>query len=313
MLRHMVSDSRTFAFQELHCFSEVARKGGITAAASAMGVSKSAVSKYITRLEERLGVKLLERSSRRVRLTSAGERLLPRVESIMADGQRLLEQAVEERAEPAGLVRVAATPELGSVVAQAFFPRVNQRYPSLQLAMSAAYRFEDLQDPAYDFAIRVGRVADDRLVARRLGQFRRVLVASPSYLERRPVEKPADLAGANALIFSARRTESNWTLVRFGDDANETRVDVHGSAAVQSFTTLAEMARQGLGVAYIPDFVVADAIRDGSLIRCLPQFHSHPTFVMLAYRFGSDRIRRVRVVLEMANEEIPKLLSEPAK
>lgn len=278
-----------------------------------MGVSKSAVSKYITRLEERLDVKLLERSSRRVRLTAAGERLLPRVESIVADGQRLLEQAAEERAEPAGLVRVAATPELGSVVAQAFFPRVSQRYPLLQLAMSAAYRFEDLQDPAYDFAIRVGRVADDRLIAKRLGQFRRVLVASPSYLEQLPVEKPADLAACNALVFSARRAESNWTLVRVGDDANETRVDVRGSAAVQSFTTLAEMARQGLGVAYVPDFVVADAIRDGSLIRCLPQFHSPPTSVMLAYRFGSDRIRRVRVVLEMANEEIPKLLSESAK
>ena len=277
-----------------------------------MSLSKSAVSKHLTRLEERLGVKLLERSSRHVRLTAAGERLLPRVESILADGRRLLEQAAEERVEPAGLVRVAATPEFGSVVAQTFFPRVVQKYPLLQLAMSAAYRFEDLQDPAYDLAIRVGRVVDERLVAKRLGQFRRVVVASPSYLDRQAVREPEDLARINALIFSARTTERTWTFVRIPNDEDETRVDVRGSTAVQSFTTLAEMALRGLGVAYLPDFVVADAIRRGTLVRCLPRFHSPPTSVMLAYRFGTDGIRRVQVVLEMAKDEVPKLLSEPA-
>ncbi|MCA9524151.1 MAG: LysR family transcriptional regulator [Myxococcales bacterium] len=308
----MSSETMTMSFTELHCFREVARSGGITAAAERLALSKSSVSKYITRLEERLGVKVLERSSRRVHLTPAGERLLPRVESIVADGQLLVEQALEELADPSGLVRVAATPEFGAIVAQRFFPSVVARYPALRLTMTSAYAMEDLQDPHYDFALRIGQVRDERLVARKMGSFRRIAVVSPSFAAEHPLSSPEELSALPCLIFSDRRNESTWTFVRRDDldSSAPIEVPVQGPLSVLNFTTILAMAERGLGVAYVPYFLAGESIERGRLIRCLAEHCSRPTPVFLAYRVGSERIRRVGVVLEMAREQLPRLIAE---
>ncbi|MEZ4257384.1 MAG: LysR family transcriptional regulator, partial [Polyangiales bacterium] len=264
----MVSDLRTLDFAQISSFVAVVRAGGVSAAASQLGLAKSAVSKHVSQLEGVLRVKLLERSSRRVSLTREGEHLLVRIESLLAEGERLLEHARDENDRLEDLVRIAATPEFGGLLAERFFPLVVERYPGLELAMDPAYGFADLQDPAIDLAFRIGTVHDDRLVARELGAFRRVLVASPEYMRRHPTRSVEQLSERECLIFSATRAQSKWRLVR-GRKGDEVSVPVRGKLAAKSFRVLAGLAERGAGIAFVPEFVVTEAIEGGRLVRCL--------------------------------------------
>jgi DNA-binding transcriptional LysR family regulator len=305
----MVSNLRTLDFQQITSFVTVTRAGGVSAAAGQLGLAKSAVSKHVSQLEELLQVKLLERSSRRVSLTREGEHLFARLESLLAEGQRLLEQANEEHDRVEGVVRIAATPDFGGLVAERFFPVVLERHPGLELVMEPSYGFADLQDPAFDLAFRVGQVKDDRLIARPLGAFRRALVASPGYLRAHPTKTPAALAERACLVFSDSRTHAEWELERV-EDGNKLVVPVRGKLAIKSFRILISLARQGAGIALVPDFLVHESIVQGHLARCLPDLASPTTPVFLTYRVGSDKIRRIRAVLDLALTHVPALLGE---
>jgi DNA-binding transcriptional LysR family regulator len=208
------------------------------------------------------------------------------------------------------LVRIAATPEFGALVAREFFPQAAEKFPKIRLVMSAAYAFEDLQDPAFDLGIRIGSVRDERLVARHIGGFRRVLVASPAFIAKQPVTSPHDLAALPCLCFSDAKTESTWVLT---DSSQEHRISVSGPFAVRSFTTVVDLAIAGAGIAYVPDFLAHDAIAAGRLSRCLPGLHSRSTPVHLVYRPSVRRVQRVKVILELAMSALPSLLSEPAR
>lgn len=306
-MEHMVSDSRTLSFLELRCFTEVARCGGVTPAGDRLGLSKSVVSKYVSRLEQRLAVQLLERSSRSVKPTPEGARLLPRIESLIAECELMLEHAASEHREPEGLVRIAATPELGVEVARSFFPLVRAQLPKVRLAMTSAYAFEDLQDPEFDLAIRVGSVSDDRLVAHALGAFRRILVAAPDFGPK--LRRLSDLERANSFLFSGRQLERSWTLVSTRDGEQRT-IPIQAVAAIQNFSALVALAEAGQGVAYVPDFVAALGLERGTLIRVLPRWHSKPTKVYLVHRPSVRRVARVRAVRDLGLAHLPGLLSE---
>ena len=304
----MVSDLSTIGFRELTSFVEVVRASGITAAADRLGLAKSAVSKHITRLEQQLGVKLLERSSRRISLTQEGAHLVPRIESLLAEGRLLLEQAADAQAAPRGLVRIAATPEYGRFFAQRLLPALLERYPDLQVAMTATYDFEDLQDPAFDLALRIGRVKDDRLVVRSLGRFHRILVAACDHAERHPLTRPEDLEGQRCLVFSGSRTTGAWRFqsVASGDLV---RVEVAGPMAMRSFDSVLELAARGLGWAYVPEFIARPGLQSGQLTRGLPDWHSPATPVMLAYRQGASRVRRIGAIIDLTRELAPAWLA----
>lgn len=173
--------------------------------------------------------------------------------------------------------------------------------------MRTAYAFEDMQDPGTDIAFRVGTFKDDRLVARRLGAFRVHLVASPAFLETHRIKAPADLAAVSCIVFRGDTTRATWIL-RKGEE--ETAVEVSGALGAQNFTILRDLAQQGAGVAYLPDFLVADAIEDGRLVRCLPDYGSRPFPVYLAYRPGARRIARLDATIALAEAHIPSVLSE---
>ncbi|MEM1175431.1 MAG: LysR family transcriptional regulator [Pseudomonadota bacterium] len=296
-------------FQELRVFCEIARAGGITAAAGNLGMAKSAVSKQLSRLESRLDVKLVARSSRRVSLTREGERLLPRIESILAEGSRLIEDAHEDSFRTAGTVRIAATPDFGGMVARKFLPVLLEQYPELAVIMRLDYSFEDLQDPAIDLAIRLGRVTDERLVVHRLGEFRRIVVASPDFLAQHTLAHPSDLSSLNCLIFSGAAVSSEWSLEEVRAGGSTAQIQVQGNIGVRGFAAVAGLAESGAGVCCVPEFVVSDAIAKGRLVHCLRGWASEPTAVFLAYRFGADRIARVRAVIDAARETIPACLA----
>jgi DNA-binding transcriptional LysR family regulator len=296
-------------FDELHIFAEIVHCGGITAAADKMGIAKSAVSKHLGRLEQRLQVKLLARSSRRMQLTHEGERLLPRIESLLAESERLLDEAHEELVKPAGAVNIAASPEFGGFVVKHFLPHLLAHYPDLGIIMKLAYSFEDLQNPSIDLAFRISHVNDDRLVAKPLGEFRRIIVASPAYLRSHPLREPADLAKHNCLIFSGSDLRTSWTLQHREQPEQVEHVPVRGNMSVLGFTALLGAVERGAGVASIPDFTAAPLIDQGAIVHCLPSWASPPAPVFIAYRFGAERIGRLKVVIDESRKMLPGLLS----
>jgi len=304
----MFSVLRTLSLLELVVFSEIVQRGGITAAANHLDMAKSAVSKYLARLEQHLQVKLLVRSSRRISLTTEGKHLLPLVESLIAETERLVEYAHEDSTEPRGQVRIAASHEFGALLSQAFLPQLTRAYPQLSASMKFAYSFDDLQDPSIDLAFRIGHVNDERLVALALGQFHRILVCSPNYPGAAKIETLQDLTAENCLIFSSDKVETQWTFMHRQKELTE-QVSVSGNLSAQSFTALAGAAESAAGIAWIPDFVVNEAIKKGTLVQILPEWHSLPAKVFLAYRFGSSRIARIQAVIDLAKHLIPELLS----
>lgn len=290
-------------------FHTVARQGGISAAASHLGLAKSGVSRHVALLEDHFGVRLLERGARSVRLTPVGQRLDDRIQSILAEIDLLDEIAREEQGGIKGQVTIAATPEFGGLIAKEIFPEIRARHPDLMLVMRPAYAFEDMQDPGTDLAFRVGSFKDDRLVARRLGRFHRWLVASPHLLDAYPIAEPEDLAKAPCLTFRGDRPGATWTLTR-GEQRRQ--VDVAGPIAVRSFSILFDLACAGEGVAALPQFILTDALNRGTLLRVLPEYELPASAVYLTFRPGARNIARVRAVIEMIEEMVPPHLPTTA-
>ena len=302
----MVQDLRTLPLPALVSFQAVARHGGISAAAGQLGLAKSAVSRHVAQLEAHFGVRLLERGGRRVRLTPVGERLAARVRSILAEIDLLQDLAREERAGVAGQVTVAGTPEFGGLVATRVFPQILARHPDLSLVLRPAYAFEDMQDPATDLAFRIGSFRDDRLVARRLGGFRRRLVAAPGLLDRYPVGRPEDLAAVPCLIFRGDHAAARWELEGPG---GAVAVEVTGRLAVRGFAILLELAAAGQGIAFLPDFLTVPALAEGRLVPCLAGWASPEVPVFLTFRPGARAIARTAAVIAAVEDLVPPLLA----
>lgn len=296
----MVSNLETLSLADLRVFLEVAKLLSITAAGTALGMPKSAVSKTLTRLEAQLGVKLLERSSRRVALTAPGELLSVKAESLLSEAEFIVESLREERSLPRGVVRMTAPPEIGTLFIEQVVPRLARDYPELKVAMKLSYDFDDLQDPAIDMALRAGAVRDDRLVGVPVGDFRRITVASPAYLKAHPVHHPAELASHPCLIFSGNVNSAEWTFER---DGLAEQVSVNSAFSVQSFTALLHAARCGLGIARAPEFAAREWLQRGELVQVLPEWQASPSRLYVVHRFGHERIARVAAVLKAARAQ----------
>ncbi len=302
----MVQNSGTVSFLALASFHAVFRSGGIAAAAEHLGVAKSGVSRHVALLEKRLGVKLLEQGGRGVRVTPAGERLAQRIGSILAEIDLLDDFAREESAQVSGQVTVAATPEVGGLVAKHFFPEILSRHPGLSLVMRPAYAFEDMQDPGIDLAIRVGTFQDERLVAHRIGAFQRWLVASPDYLGAIRLERASDLQQLECLTFRADHPSATWSIE--GPDGTVVEVPVKGRLAVRSFAILRDLVLEGAGISFLPHFMVEDDLAAGRLVRGLEHHASPDVPVYLAFRPGVRKIARVSAVLDDLAQLAPKIL-----
>ena len=303
----MVHDFRTIGLPALLSFHTVARLGGISKAAVHLGMAKSGVSRHVSQLEAHFGLRLLERGARSVRLTPIGERLDQRIRSILAEIDLLNDIAREESVGVSGQVTIAATPEIGALVAAALLPVVRERHPDLKLVVRPAYAFEDMQDPSTDIAFRVGTFKDDRLVVRELGVFRFHVVSAPQLAKAYRIARPEDLADMPCLTFRRDRPETTWTL--YAAD-KELSVEVAGPIAVRSFATLFDLAVAGQGFAFLPEFMLGVAVRDGTLVRCFPDHVSRPYTVFLTFRPGARRVARIDATVTLAEELMPALLTE---
>lgn len=305
----MVHLERTMNFDDLRVFVIVAQHGGITSGANALNVAKSNVSQSVTRLEKELGVRLFERSSRRVALTREGLQLLPRVKSLLAEAENLREEASKTKSLPRGTVRIAVPPALGCAVLERLIPQLHVRYPDIALVVASNYMMDDLQNPAFDFAIRVGDIHDKALVASKAGSFSRILVSSPQHAGFH-VQSVDSLSELPLLAFSQREPRVNWTLCATSEPGRRVIVDQQAYCAVHDFEVLMRLARAGHGIAEVPEFMARKEIRQGRLQRVLPDWQSPAVDVMFAYRAGVSRISRIAAVLEVARDVTTQLLGD---
>jgi DNA-binding transcriptional LysR family regulator len=257
------------ALQEMVVFSRIVAAGSLSAAARDLGLSPALVSRRLAALEARLGVRLVNRTTRSLHLTDEGAsyhetcgRLLAEIEeadaAVSAGGQ-----------EPKGTLRVALPAAFGNQYVAPLVPQFAARYPAVQLALSLSDRTVNLVEEGFDMAIRIGALADSSLAARKLAPNRRVVCASPAYLRRHDAPRtPGDLAQHNCLL--AGDFASNWEYK--GPDGKTGSVRVTGRYVCDNWEVLREWALAGLGVALKSTWDVRRHLEDGSLVSLFPGF-----------------------------------------
>lgn len=257
-------------WNELAVFAHVVRAGGFSAAADDLGLAKATVSEHVRRLEQKLGVRLLQRSTRSLSLTEAGAACFRHSERLVDEGEAATRAAVALHTKPAGLLRVTAPATFGAMHVAPAIAALLAKNQGLDVELSLATAAVDLVKGKFDLAVRIGPLAPSRLVARRIATVEQVVVAAPAYLERRGAPKsPDDLAEHDALQFTPLGWGDEWRLGGPGT-RSERRVPVRTRFASDSGEALVAAACAGVGLGLLPNWMVYREVRSGELVRVLP-------------------------------------------
>ena len=259
---------------EMSVFEKVVAAGSLSAAARDLGVSTAVVSRRLAALEARLGVRLVNRTTRRLALTDEGASYHEACARILAEIEDADSAAAAQRVEPQGLLKVALPASFGHKHIAPLVPPFAARYPKIELAFSLSDRTVNVIAEGYDLAIRIGELEDSSLAARKLAPNRRVVCASPQYLREHAAPRvPADLRQHNCL--TTTDLQMNWEYK--GPDGKRGMVRVSGHYACDNWEVLREWAMAGLGVALKSTWDVRRQLGDGLLVPLLPE-----------YDFGTD-------------------------
>lgn len=255
---------------EMAAFVRVVDSNGFSAAAPALGLSPSAVSKLITRLEARLGVRLLQRTTRALHLTQEGEVFYAAAKRIVGEIETLENQIAGQSSTPSGVLRVTTSLAFSTHQLAPVLSEFLARYPLVQFELLPTDRVIDMVEEGIDIAIRIGRLADTSFMARKIGEDKRLICAAPSYLARhgRP-QRPEDLRRHNCLVSRDRTQLNRWP---FKIDGQVVEIEVSGRVAVTEGETQMQLALQGVGIVRVTRLTLAHAIRDGSLVPLLGEF-----------------------------------------
>ncbi len=255
-------------------FVKVAQAGSLSAAAQALGLSKSTVSKHISALEEHLGVLLLNRTTRRLSLTDLGTAYRDHAQRILGDIEETEIAIQGHTVEPKGKLRVNAPMSFGILHIAPQLPGFMAAHPRIEIELALDDRRIDLIEDGFDVAIRIGRLDDSALIAKRLASVEFICAAAKRYLDRRrPIERPEDLSDHNCLRYSLGRQPNEW---RFERDGQDIAVKVAGTLIANNGDALREAAVGGLGVVYQPAFLIGAELEAGRL-QPLLQHWSTPT------------------------------------
>ena len=253
-------------------FTRVADLGSFTAAAQRLSLPKSSVSARVARLEARLGARLLERSTRTVRLTAVGARYHEHARRVILELEQAAAAVEQFRSEPSGTLRVSASVVMGQVLLRPVLTEFLRLHPTVQMVVELSNRRVDLLEEGFDLAVRAGTLPDSALVARRLGRAGARLYASPAYLKRRGIpRRPADLPDHDLLEGSPTLSSAGWTLRHDRGDAIE-QVVARLRLVANDAVVLQAAALEGLGIVSLPTFAVQDDVAAGRLKPVLPDW-----------------------------------------
>ena len=288
---------------DIASFVQVVNSGSFTAAAERLGVSKSIVSKHVSRLEEHLGARLLNRTTRRLSLTEVGELFYARATRglhELAEAEAAVSQLQEA---PRGTLKLNVPMSFGILHVAPAMPAFLSRYPDLQLDMRLDDRKLDLVEDGFDVAIRIADLPDSSLVAVRLARCRHVVCASPAYLHRFGEPKaPDDLRKHNALTFSYQDSPSQWQFT--GADGKTLQVPVCGNIRMNNSLALREALLSGCGIALTPSFVVGPDLQAGRLRGVLADYRAREVSIYAIYPERRHLSPKVRAFIQFMAEHI---------
>jgi DNA-binding transcriptional LysR family regulator len=284
---------------ELLVFTRVVQAGSFTAAARLPKMPKSSVSRKVSDLEERIGARLLHRTTRKLGLTDAGRMYFERAAPIVSDIEQVDQAVSEFQTSPRGLLRVTAPLSfalLGPMVASFL-----EQHSEVQIELVCTDRVVNLVEEGFEVGVRAGRLVDSTLVARRLGAMRQVLVAAPGYLKRQPrLKSPADLEKHACITFGSAPTPTLWSL-----HSGEKKVDVRIAARLSTndMDLMLDSARAGIGVALLSDHLLAADLRAGILKRVLPDWYTAETPIHAVYPTARHLSPKVAAFVELLRKE----------
>ncbi len=256
-------------------FARVAEHGSFASAADSLGISTATVSKAIARLENRVGAALLARTSRSVALTELGRSVASEAGRMVRDTEAIEEEASRAATRPRGLLRIAAPMSFGTRFVAPFVPHFLATFPDLRMELNLDDRMVDLVGDGFDIAVRLASLPDSRLRTRLICPMRRLLVASPTYLDRNGTpDAPDALADHACLEYSYLPAAQRW---RFSRGGVEQAVAASGPFRVNNGEAMIPALLAGLGVAILPEFMIFDEIRTGRLRVVLPDWEVLPT------------------------------------
>jgi DNA-binding transcriptional LysR family regulator len=283
--------------EDIQAFMRVVEAGSISAAAERLGIAKSAVSRRLSDLEKHLGVQLLRRTTRRLNLTDTGRSFYDRCQRILADLEEAEAAVSEAHGTLQGRLRVAAPLSFGVSHLGPAIAEFMQRHPQVQFDLDFNDRQVDLLAEDIDVAIRIARLEDSSLVARRLWTSRIVLCASPAYLRAHGTPaSPAELAAHQGLIYSNAPDPTLWTL--YGPDGREHRVRVQERLRSNNGDFLRQGAVAGAGLLLSPSFIVYESLRSGELVTLLPDYPHEELNAYAVYPQTRHLSQRVRAFVD---------------
>jgi DNA-binding transcriptional LysR family regulator len=284
----------------MQAFVAVADLRGFAPAARKLGLSPSGVTRLVAALEDRLGARLLQRTTRSVTLTDVGARYLERIRRILADVEEAEGSAEGERNRPSGRLVVSAPVGFGRLHVSPLMSAFLTRYPEVSAELRLADRMINLVEDGVDLAVRIGHLADSSLVARHVGEMRRIVVASPAYLKQRGEPKTPQAIASHATIqFGAMSASPDW---RFVDDGREIRVACTPRFATNSADAAIQYAEQGGGLTRVLAYQAAEAIKAGRLNIVLEKFEEPPLPIHLVYPTSRLLSAKVRAFVDLVTE-----------
>jgi len=287
-------------------FVQVVSDGSFTKAAARLRLSRSVVSKYLARLEGRLGARLLNRTTRRLSLTEAGRIFYERSRRGLQDIDDAAAEVSRLRETPSGVLRINAPMSFGILHIAPALPEFLARHPGVTVEMNLDDRKIDVIEEGFDVSVRITEMPDSSLISRRLAPCRHVIVASPAYLARRGTPRtPEDLRTHNIVSFSYQTSADEWHFR--APDGQSVSVPVSGSIRMNNSLALREAVLCGVGIARMPTFVAHEDLRKKRLVRLLP---GHQTFEVSIYVVYSDRrhlLPKVRAFIDFMAARIETL------
>ncbi|MBP2315809.1 LysR family transcriptional regulator [Azospirillum soli] len=285
---------------DMLAFIKVVDSKSFTAAAERLNLSKSVVSRRIAELENRLGARLLNRTTRKLSLTEVGQAYYDRCTRILADLEEAEQAVADLHAAPRGRLRVNAPVSFGILHLAPAVAEFLERYPSIEIEMDLNDRYVDLIDEGYDLAVRIGRLRDSSLIAKRLAPNRQVVCASPAYLEKHGTpQTPEELSNHNCLIYTNVPTAEQWQF-RVGDQTRNVRVS--GSLRANNGDLLREAAIAGVGIIVMPTFLCGDALAKGELQCLLLDYYATESNVYAVYPQNRHLSPKVRAFVDFLAE-----------
>lgn len=282
---------------DIAMFVKVAELGSFTAAAEALETSQPVVSKAVTRLEHRLGVRLLNRTTRRLSLTEAGSELYAEGSRSIAALENVQLEIGRFQTEPRGTLRINAPASFSVLHLQRQLPGFLERYPSVTLDLTTDDRVVDLIEEGYDAAIRIGALESSNLIARKIAPCRQVVCASPAYIARHgEPQEAADLLNHNCIVYTLGRDARAWRVLDEG--GQEVLLPVRGNVQVNNGLLISALAREGVGLAILPTFYVGDDLRSGALRRVMGNVRLPELGVFAVYPEKRNALPKLRAFID---------------